>query len=200
MYIVSSALVFTGIENGTGMENGVIVDVHAAERGRLIWYLKEILYGAGIGVARTSIGLYLLRVTVCKWHIWLLYLAIVGNALSAIIFCFVTAFDCKPVSFYWTRVNPGTQGHCIPIDIFIKLGYLYTAVGAAIDFGYCILPIDIVRRLDVDRRTKMGLSLLLGVGGLGGVAALVRVPYLKTLADADFLCMLKSKPLKQILL
>lgn len=136
--------------------------------------------------SKLSIGAFLLRIVVAKSHRWTLYIAIFINILTGLIFFFVTMLQCNPISYFW---NKETQsGTCISIDIIIALTYLYSAFNIICDFTFALLPIAIVQGLNMNRRMKIAIVPLLGMGCIASSAVVVRLAYVETFRDPDFLC------------
>jgi len=82
--------------------------------------------------SKTSIGLFLLRVTVKRIHKWIIYAAMSITVLTGVVFFFVTLLQCTPISFFWTRFtsNAPEDGFCVNIDIIIALTFLYSVSNA----------------------------------------------------------------------
>lgn len=136
--------------------------------------------------SKLSIGAFLLRIVIAKLHRWILYCAIFVNILTGLIFFLVTTLQCIPVSYFW---NKETQtGSCVSIDIIIALTYLYSAFNIICDFTFALLPIWIVQGLNMHRRLKFAIVPLLGMGCVASSAVVVRLAYVETFRDPDFLC------------
>lgn len=104
--------------------------------------------------SKISIGYFLLRITVRRLDIWIIYSVMVVTVLTGLVFFFVTLFQCTPVSFFWTKVLDDTGGHCVPIDVIIALTYLYSVCSVICDFTFALLPVFLISKLNMDRRTK----------------------------------------------
>ncbi|KAI1843025.1 hypothetical protein JX266_010714 [Neoarthrinium moseri] len=153
----------------------------------LIWWLCYMAYGLAVTVARLSIGLCWLRIAISKAQVYTVYLIQLVNSLAGIVFTFVVIFQCAPVSFYWMKALSGAEGSCVPINAFIGLGYCYGTVSALCDFGLCGVPAAIVLSTHLQKKTRVALTVLLGLGGLTGVCPLIRMAYLQNLGDPEFL-------------
>jgi len=84
-------------------------------------------------------------------------MAVVGCQASAnVLTCL---FQCSPVRLAWDKsIN---TGHCINIDAFYLAN---AALNILTDILTCILPITLVRHLQMPIRQKVGLGLMLGLG------------------------------------
>ena len=70
-------------------------------------------------------------------------------------------FQCSPVRKAWDTTV--TTGHCINIDAFYLAN---AALNIFTDVLTYLLPIDLVRHLQMPTRQKVGLGLMLGLGFL----------------------------------
>lgn len=56
--------------------------------------------------SKMSIGFFLLRITVKKVHIYIVYCAMFFSVMAGIAFFLVTLLQCTPVSFFWYVTSP----------------------------------------------------------------------------------------------
>ena len=104
--------------------------------------------------SKISIGWFLLRITVRRIDIWIIYCVMLITVLTGIVFFFVTLFQCTPVEFFWdTHLN----GHCVPMEVIIALTYLYSAFSVICDFTFALLPLALIWSLNMDRKSKLAL-------------------------------------------
>lgn len=114
-------------------------------------------------VSRISIGYFLLRITVKRLDIWIIYINMILTVLTGIVFFFVAMLQCQPVSFFWDKSQPGS---CINIDAFIALTYIYSGFNVICDFTFSILPGVMVWHLNMDRHSKIALIPILAIAGV----------------------------------
>jgi hypothetical protein len=77
----------------------------------------------------------------------------------------VLAFQCSPVSNFWTRFL-GEPGKCIPGRIIADLAYCHAAIITASDWTLGILPIFLVWNLKMNSRTKVSVAIILAFGSV----------------------------------
>ena len=115
--------------------------------------------------AKVSLGLSLLRYTpftqvrsryITHFAIWIS--VIIGTAYGLL-----AMFQCTPVHYFWTRAV-GDKGTCISIDVIITLTYVMSAIFAASDFAFAILPAFLVKGLSMSRNQKFALVPILSMG------------------------------------
>lgn len=65
----------------------------------------------------------------------------------------------------------------------------HSIVNAVTDFILAFLPIAILWNVKLNKRTKVGVATLLGMGVLAGICLIVRIPYVKFIpvSDPEFL-------------
>lgn len=105
----------------------------------------------------------LLRITVHRVHIGILYYTMALNIVAGAIFFFLTLFQCTPVDHFWNRMTQ-PSGKCVDIHIVIDIAYLCSAVAALADFVIGILPGFIIWDLHMPRRNKIAAGGILSLG------------------------------------
>jgi hypothetical protein len=85
------------------------------------------------------------------------------TVLAGLVFMFLMLLQCKPLSFFWTRmahhpvVNIQGEGYCINMEIIVAMTYVYSAFAAMCDFTVGILPVFVVYKLHMKRQTKLAV-------------------------------------------
>lgn len=125
--------------------------------------MGEVAYALAIDFTKAAIVLFLLRVVVHQWQRWILWVTMAIEFTYGIAFFFLNLFQCIPVSKFW---NPATPGKCTNPWNLVYVGYANAAVCVAADFTLAILPIFIVRELNLPVRTKMAAAFVLMLGTL----------------------------------
>ncbi len=105
-------------------------------------------------LSKISIGYFLLRITIERIHIWIIYLVMLLTVVTGVVFFFVTMLQCTPISFFWYKDQ---SGFCINIEIIIALTYLYSAFSVICDFTFALLPIVLILQLQMNKKTKLAL-------------------------------------------
>ncbi|KAJ5759849.1 P-type ATPase [Penicillium odoratum] len=151
------------------------------------WWLAQILYIWSSAVTKISIALALLRLTVKKLHMIILYCLIGLTIANALLFFFVLVLDCRPISYFWRRVDPTAEGSCLSTTVLLDIAYLYSSLTILVDFSLGTLPIAVVWNLQMNRWTKVAVGGILSLGAVASVAVVVRLPFLHYYSDPDFL-------------
>jgi hypothetical protein len=111
--------------------------------------------------SKISIGIFFLRLTAQRVHRYLVYLVIAITISVGICFFFVSLMQCTPASYFWDK---NQQGWCIRPIIIAGLFYPYSVFALFCDSTFAILPIFMLRGLQMDRQTKIALVPILGLG------------------------------------
>ncbi|KAI3021098.1 hypothetical protein CBS147347_8109 [Aspergillus niger] len=182
--IVLTACAIAGAKEGVGRH---FVDFHSSEdlhHAMLWWWLGQCLYICASGIAKVSIALALLRLSVQKYQRMILWTVMGASICISLIFWFLMLLQCHPVSEFWERTG---TGKCLNTDILINVAYVYSGICAICDFALGLLPIDLVRQLQINPKTKMALGATLSLGCVASAAVILRIPCLHYYKDIDFL-------------
>jgi hypothetical protein len=114
--------------------------------------------------SKISIGFFFLRVTITRLHAWIIYTAVSLSIFAGIAFLLVCLLQCNPISDYWMRYTGQADGSCLQVEVVIALAYLYSACSIIADFTLALLPIFLIKNLEMDKKTKILLVPLLGMG------------------------------------
>jgi hypothetical protein len=82
------------------------------------------------------------------------------TVMTGLVFMLVLLLQCNPISYFWDKDQ---QGHCISWTVIIAMSWLWSIFAAMCDFTVGILPIFLVKDLQIDRRTKFAVVGILGV-------------------------------------
>ncbi|KAF9872592.1 hypothetical protein CkaCkLH20_10089 [Colletotrichum karsti] len=180
------ACALTGIHYGTGRHYWVLDAADRADAMKF-WWFCYLWYCLSMISSKISIGWFLLRITVRKIDIWIIYFVMFCTVCTGVVFFFVTLLQCQPIAFFWEQYTGSTDGHCINMDVIIALTYLYSAFSVICDFTFAILPIVLIWNLKMDRKTKIALVPIMAMACIASAAVVVRMPYVKDFKNIDFL-------------
>ncbi|PKX95188.1 putative integral membrane protein [Aspergillus novofumigatus IBT 16806] len=187
-YFMFSGCMIGGALYGTGRRFANLT-AHQRVTAMEYWWLCEIAYCWASVSCKVSVCIFLRRITVKRLHIWILYCVIALTAIAGLAFMLIMLLQCKPIEYFWTRtaLDPSIPGSCISIHIVIAMTYVYSAFAALCDFTVGILPIFMVRKLHMRRQTKIAVIGILSMACIASSAVIIRIPWVGTFADPDFL-------------
>lgn len=153
-----------GVVNGaTGKHFTDSYTADQAAKSLLGWYLCEALYAPITLAIRASVCIVLLRITTKTSYRLIIWINFGIIAVVSIVFAFVMAFQCSPPSYFWKQVY-GADGTCMEKDIVIVSVYVHSVFSAVSDWCLGLLPIAILWGVQINRRTKSIIALLLSLG------------------------------------
>ncbi|GKZ77767.1 hypothetical protein AnigIFM56816_000550 [Aspergillus niger] len=198
LFIALGVLCMMGPEAGIGhtladfesfsLKSGNPMDsLHALQYAMIYWWLGQMLYLWASAVAKVAIALALLRLAVRPLHRFILWTVIGTVICIGLVFWLILLLDCRPIEYFWGQINPLNSGTCLPTNILLIIAYIYSSLSIVCDFTLGIFPAALIWGLHMSPRTKVALGAILGLGAVASVAVVIRLPYLKHYADADFL-------------
>ncbi|BCR84693.1 putative integral membrane protein [Aspergillus chevalieri] len=162
----------------------MVHNLKKVQKAMFWWWLGQMSYVIVVVLAKVSIALALLRLTVARVHAIILWVIIAFSIVIGLVFWFMLTLQCTPVSYFWERTGSGS---CIKTDYLIDIAYLYSVVATVCDFTLALLPIVLVWNLQMTTKTKAALAGILSMGCVSSAAVIVRIPYLHYYKDPDFL-------------
>ncbi|GFF49312.1 hypothetical protein IFM61606_01816 [Aspergillus udagawae] len=157
------------------------------KKSLLWWWLGQMLYIWSSTVAKISISMTLLRLAARRLHRIILWAIIALDIVIGVMFCLILLLDCHPVSYFWQRVDPHSSGTCQSGKVLLAIAYLYSTLTIFCDLTLGAMPALLVWGLQMNRKTKVALGGILGLGAVASVAVIIRFPFLHYYGDDDFL-------------
>ncbi|KAJ5475617.1 hypothetical protein N7539_007904 [Penicillium diatomitis] len=183
----------TGAFYGMGQRSLALMQRGTMETAMFWWWLGQTSYVWVCAVAKISIAVALLRLTVIRIHTLILWGVIAVTTVVGLVFWLMLTLQCQPISFFWQQVRleidptSPVHGHCLNLDIIIDMAYVYSVTATLCDLTLGLLPIFLVWNLHMNVRTKAALAGILGMGCVASAAVIVRIPFLHDYKDPDFL-------------
>lgn len=113
-------------------------------------------------LTKMSMAFFFRRVIVERMHHWILMAASALTIISCVVFFFACIFQCWPVSFWWDKYSQ--DGHCVPDQAVVALGFLFSVINIVTDFTFALMPAWILSHLNMRRKMKVTLYVLMGLG------------------------------------
>jgi hypothetical protein len=163
-FTIYGGLAISGVHWGSGRH---LADLTVREQWNAmeIWYFCELFYILATTFLRLAAGYLLLRVALRRAHRYILHFGNVVNVLFNIYFFFFTIFQCTPIDYWWTRVDGMHTGRCLS-QLSADSTYAQSALSALIDWTYGILPIFIVWDLNMNKKKKLLVAMILSLAAL----------------------------------
>ncbi|KAJ5975644.1 hypothetical protein N7481_009351 [Penicillium waksmanii] len=164
------AVTIVAVENGLGQHAKYVDPNNMITYGFAVW-LSSMFYLATLGFIKTSVLWFYTRLgdrtlTRASW-------AMVGViAAQAGSFVLVAAFQCQTISKAWTGTGPGK---CVNINVFYLAN---AALNIFTDLLTYTLPIRVIFKLQMPRKQKIALALILCLGLFACVSSIIRITYI----------------------
>jgi hypothetical protein len=123
-------------------------------------FASIMMYNFGLTFTKASIVLQYIRISIghnVRKACWVAMSIVVALCIEAF---FANIFSCSPVAKFWDDRIPGS---CINKT---ALWYANAGISIVTDFALVILPMFIIRKMQLRTREKYTLALILGLGGL----------------------------------
>lgn len=132
-----------------------------------MWWTCEPTYVLANMAIKASIAIFLLRICITRTHRMIIYIATGVTELYSLFFFLLFILQCRPTSLFWLRVtaNP-PAGSCLDAKIVSNVFYGYSAISCASDWTYSILPMFLVWKLQMSKRTKISVVGILAAGAM----------------------------------
>ncbi|EEY19918.1 conserved hypothetical protein [Verticillium alfalfae VaMs.102] len=163
IYLVYGAVALDGIRNGATGKSLAELEIDDAAVSLRAWYICEVLYAPTTLAIRASVCVLLLRLASNKIHRWIIWINLAVVSVVSIAFFFLLVFQCSPVHFFWRQLY-GIQGTCIDHNIVPYATIAHSVISALSDWCLGLLPIALLWNVDINRRTKVIIAILLSMG------------------------------------
>ncbi|KAI1098973.1 hypothetical protein F4804DRAFT_99652 [Jackrogersella minutella] len=176
-------LVMLSISYGAGKE---MIDVPIENVSKILKmrWAAEVVYIVTTLFVKFTVGVFLLRICSQTWQKSVICTVLLVCLVYGVFFAFMAAFQCRPVAYYWDRYTGSASGTCFSDGLVTGTTYAGAAVNAVSDWVLGLLPIALVRNLELSRRSKVMVSCTLALGSIASAATIVRIPYIWQLTSS----------------
>lgn len=183
LYTVYCSFSITATFYGSGQLTSTIPS-HDFPVGLKFWWLCEPVYVISAMAIKMSIGVFLYRVCVDRSHQAIIWITEAIMVITSLGYFFSFVFQCNPSRYFWTRYSSnGDTGYCMTTTVIVDISYGYSSISCLVDWTLGILPVFMLWNLQMDRRTKATVSVILALGAVASTATIIRIPYLHYLSD-----------------
>ncbi|KAF1998352.1 hypothetical protein P154DRAFT_536353 [Amniculicola lignicola CBS 123094] len=143
--------------------------------------LGEIFYVITTTALKISLGLFFLRVLTKRWQINIFYVILYVSGIYGLFYTFIAIFQCgAPDKLLQSFLGTGNV-KCLPSWFLLSTGYIYGSINVIADWTFVLIPIFILLDSDMDRSSKISVSIVMGLGAIGSISSILRMVYLKGL-------------------
>ncbi|KAH0290479.1 integral membrane protein, partial [Aureobasidium sp. EXF-3399] len=187
--MLATLLLFTGylicqlgsLAHGNGRRRETMTDA-TAQIGLMYWFFCELFYTLATSMLKIAIGLFFLRIANNRVHIFIIKSIMYISAVLGVTYFSIVLFQCHPISFWWD-LSPDHHGRCLSASVMADTSYVVSALNSVADWVFGILPIFIVKDLQMHRHQKAVVAVILGFAAVGSSATIIRLPYVWTVKE-----------------
>lgn len=158
--LTQNGFIMYGTYTGIGSPDSKINTLQMIQCG-LVVVFWQMTYVTSTALIKCSILWTLIRITLQKKYLYPLYTLFTISAILGITSFFVALFRCQPVSAAWTG-----EGTCLSQQVIIGFSYGISGLNIVIDFSTAIIPMFMLRGMQMKRRLKVITCFILGLGVL----------------------------------
>ncbi|KAJ9254433.1 hypothetical protein DTO271D3_3850 [Paecilomyces variotii] len=136
-------------------------------------FLWQIFFLSGFVWIKCSICLTLLRIAVIRWHRITLWTLIGITVISTVFVDIYILLQCRPIERTWGE-KPGT---CLPNTITVVITFVISAFNLLTDVTTAVLPFLMLRKVQMSRRRKTAIIMVLSLGVMASIATIARLPF-----------------------
>ncbi|KAL8877571.1 MAG: hypothetical protein Q9198_004436 [Flavoplaca austrocitrina] len=143
---------------------------------KFLWAAASVIIACpAVALPKVAILVFYLRVNPTQPFRYSVFAVLFITLGYMIALCLALFFQCQPIAKFW---NPLLEGQCLnQEDLFLWNSILNVFA----DFLVLILPIPMLRKLQVGMRQKWIIGLLFGIGSLTCIVSVVRTYYVSLL-------------------
>ncbi|RYP10596.1 hypothetical protein DL764_000566 [Monosporascus ibericus] len=188
------------IPHGLGKHQDTIERAHYKIFQHAAFWQSVISATTSLMFLKISIALTLLRLGFSRWYRWSIWAIIFASICFFISGIFTFFFFCRPLEGFWDQsLKPVCTSHrlslyqpnplgvdlltkhkgltcssCAPIRVLVRGGLSNTIFNIASDVALASLPVPVVWRLKMDRRTRLYVIGILSLGYLAVAMGIVK--------------------------
>ncbi|CEI70583.1 unnamed protein product [Fusarium venenatum] len=165
-YMGHNIIVSIGCHRGIGTVQSTLDTLQVQEA-------NKIFYAFTLALVKSSICITVIRIANERKYIRILQaLIIMSVALSGFGVIFIIV-QCRPFEAHWIP----SKGKCFSKVIPTVLTYAASVSNVITDFAVAVIPMLLVRKLQMRRKLKLYAQLIMALGMLASIASIVRIPY-----------------------
>ncbi|KAM0812006.1 hypothetical protein AB5N19_14323 [Seiridium cardinale] len=160
---------------GLGLRDSDIPTPTYVVRANELFFFWELNYFISSNIVKCAIGLFCTRIDQRRAIRWSIAINISIIIITAILVLAFLCTWCRPLAATW---NPAL-GKCTTYISWVTVGTITSSVQLITDVISAAIPWFVVARLQMPRRRKISVMIILGLGIVASVAICVRMPFLQ---------------------
>ena len=116
-------------------------------------------------ILRLAIGATLQRIANQKTHIYIIRAIMAISLIFGVAFSVMILLQCRPIWYFWS-LSPSRPEHCQKPVVLIGEAVMQSVVNIIVDWFYAIFPFFLIRKANMNRRTKISVMAILAFGSM----------------------------------
>lgn len=145
------------------------------------FYFMSWLYFLDLALLKTSLLFFYLRIFPKRPIRILLWCTVAFNAVWGVLFALLIAFECKPISYFWTYWDGEHVGTCLDTN---AIAWANAGISIAEDIWMLAIPLSQLRSLQLHWKKKVGVAIMFCTGTFVTVISIVRLQSLITFGNS----------------
>ncbi|CAL3969420.1 unnamed protein product [Diplocarpon coronariae] len=147
-----------------------------------IFWISEIVYFIAISLLKISFLLFFLRIFTDNRFRKAVCVLVVINILVAVLFVTTLCTTCRPASYIWYQWDGEHPGKCGNLN---ALFFANAMINIALDLATLALPISQIINLNMSKKKKLSVSLMMSVGLIVTIISILRLTSLIHFANTS---------------
>ncbi|KAF5657713.1 integral membrane protein PTH11 [Fusarium heterosporum] len=166
--------------NGLGTDIWTLTPTQITNLGHY-FYILEILYFLVQVPLKLSFLFFYLEIFPSKRVQRALWVTVGLTAAFGFTFIIVTIFQCRPISYFWTKWDMEPSGTCLSIGGIVLSSSI---INIALDLWILAIPLSQMNKTNLDWRKSVGIGVMFSIGIFVTVASILRL-YTSIIAGTD---------------
>lgn len=149
-------------QNGLGCDIWTLTDDQITNFGKF-FYTIETIYFLDMSLLKLALIFFYIRIFPGTYVRMLLWGTAIFVSLFGVSFIATAIFQCSPISFNWEMWSGEQKGTCLDTNI---LAWCNAGISIALGIWLLAIPLWQLRKLQLDWRKKLGVSLMFFLGTL----------------------------------
>lgn len=132
-------------------------------------FMWQLFYAATLACVKSSICVTVLRIATGKVYIRILQALIIMSVAMSGLGVVLVLVQCRPIEAHWIPSRGSCMGRIVPT----VLTYAASVSNVITDFAVAVIPMCLVRKLQMRAKLKLYAQLIMGLGMLYVALALI---------------------------
>ncbi|WXC49335.1 hypothetical protein QX201_009018 [Fusarium graminearum] len=159
--------------NGMGRDIWTVTPEQVTNFGRN-FYMMAMFYFTLQTFLKLAMVFFYLRIFPTRGVRRALWATVVFNCVFGASFILIAAFQCQPISYFWTKWEhkADNMGTCLDIN---AITWSSGSINIALDVWILSIPLSQLKKMNLDWRKKIGVGIMFSVGIFVTIVSILRL-------------------------